>query len=131
MGAVSDSVYLTRSGIPNAQMMFVRDDLVFQDIPFTNITYKGFRVTADCFRVGGQRVLQPPFMKSDKRFTTEQTVEAAAIATIRSANERAVNRIKECEYIKKGLREAENVERVSAVFLTFGYQTNFMFYPVQ
>jgi hypothetical protein len=96
MGAVSDSEYLTRSGILEEQMMFANEDLVFKDIPFTNITDKGFRVTADCFRAGGQKVLQPPFMKSDRRFTTEQTVEAGAIATIRSANERAVCRIKEC-----------------------------------
>ena len=111
--------------------MFVQDDLVFKNIVFTNITDKGFRNTADCFRAGGQKLLQPPFMKSDKRFTTEQTVEAAAIATIRSANERAVNRIKECEYIKKGLCEAENVERIAMAYLTFGFMTNFMFYPVQ
>jgi DDE superfamily endonuclease len=131
MGAVSDSEYLTRSNILENQMMFVRDDHIFKDIVFTNITDKGFRVTADCFRAGGQKILQPPFMKSDKRFTTEQVLEAAAIATIRSANERAVSRIKECEYVKKGLREGENVERVCAVFLTFGFQVNFMFYPVQ
>jgi hypothetical protein len=131
MGAVSDSEYLTRCGILKAQWRFARKDRIFKDLPFTNITDKGFRVTADCFRAGGQLVLQPPFMSADKRFTTNQVVEAAAIATIRSANERAVCRIKESVFITKGLREAENVERVCAAFLTFGFQVNFMFYPVQ
>lgn len=131
MGAVSDSLYLTKSGILEEQMYFARDDLAYSHIPFTNITDKGFRITAEVFRIGGQRVLQPPFMKSDRRFTSDQTIEAAVIATIRSANERAVNRIKQCGYVKQGLKESENVERVASVFITFGFQCNFMFYPVQ
>ena len=132
MGAVTDSEYLTRSGILQEQMDFVEDeDGLFPEIPFTNITDKGFRITAEAFNHGNQLVLQPPFMRSDRRFLGEQTVEAAAIATIRSANERAVNRIKQCHFVKQGLLESENVERVSAVFLTFGFQCNFMFQPVQ
>jgi DDE superfamily endonuclease len=78
MGAVSDSDYLTRSGILQNQCDFVEDDL-FCDVPFTNITDKGFRVTADCFRYGRQRLLQPPFMKSNRRFSSQQTFKAAAI----------------------------------------------------
>jgi hypothetical protein len=66
---------------------------VYNNLPYTNIADKGFRVTAGCFKFGGQILLQPPFMKSDISFTSQQTFETAAIAAIWSANERAMNQI--------------------------------------
>ena len=70
--------------------------------PFTNVFDKGFRCTTAARNAGGQKVLQPTFARSDEQFTRSETLHSAAVAVVRSGNERAVNRIKYSWFLRRG-----------------------------
>jgi hypothetical protein len=69
VGAVSDTKYLSESGILELQQEFVENDET-SDLTFTNIVDKGYRYVIAAWRKG-QYLLQPTFGKSDQHFTTE------------------------------------------------------------
>lgn len=56
---------------------------------FTNIYDKGYRAKQVAWRLGKQRVLQPVWADSDRRFGRDDTLLTASVATDRGANERA------------------------------------------
>ena len=60
-------------------------------IAFTTILDKGYRVTLAPWQAGKQMVMQPVFAKSDEKFSGQQTLTSASVATDRSGNEREVN----------------------------------------
>jgi hypothetical protein len=106
-GAVSDTFYLSNSGILEEQERFVKQDATSQ-IPFTNVTDKGYRCTMAAWR-RGQFLLQPIFARADVRFNTQEVIISAAIATDRSGNERAVNVCKRSNLIKRGLQHSQKL----------------------
>ena len=113
------------------QEEFAANDLVDGKVlPFTIVLDKGYRTTQSSFHAGGQRVLQPVFAKSDRRFTRDETLRTASVATDRAGNERAVNVCKRSWYIARGLTPNMSPKRMNDAWLTFAFQSNFMYDPV-
>lgn len=96
------------------------DDLVDGEVlPFTIVLDEGYRTTQSSFHAGGQRVLQPVFAKSDRRFTRDETLCTASVATDRAGNERAVNVCKQSWYIARGLTPNMSPKRRFCVPIKF------------
>jgi hypothetical protein len=55
---------------------------------------------------------------------------SGAVATDRSANERAVNRLKASSRIAGGIHQRQDLERAADMWIAWGFQCNFMFKPV-
>lgn len=127
-GAVSDSAYLTNSGILEKQKQFALED-DSSDEPFTNILDKGYRCNVAAWR-NGQYVMQPTFAKSDKQFNTPQLLSSAAIATDRGGNERAVCVCKRSALLKRGLAPSGSLVDLDDWWLAWSFHANFMFSPV-
>ena len=131
VGATSDSHYQEHTNIFEKQNRFAKNDLVYgQLIPFTNIFDKGYRVNLPAWRAGRQQVIQPTFAKSDCKFSGRETLHTASVASDRSANERAVNRCKQSGYIQRGLKQNGDPTTMDDVWLTWSFQTNFMYNAV-
>ena len=99
-------------------------------IPFTNIFDKGYQVIMQAWKAGKQECIQPAFAKSDRRFSSNETLISATVAADRSGNERAVRYTKMSGIIQRGLRPNGSPSRYNDVWLSFSYQTNFMFRSV-
>ena len=135
-GAVSDTDYNKRAGYLRDQEEFAKIDLVDIDgtltvVVFTNIYDKGYRAKMVAWRAGKQLVLQPVWAESDKRFSRGQTLRTASVARDRGGNERAVNVCKRAWYISRGFQENSSAKLLNNAWLTWAFQSNFMFAPVQ
>lgn len=128
-GAVSDSYYLSNSGILEMQEEFAANDESSNE-PFTNVTDKGYRCNVAAWQKGKQSILQPTFAKSDQQFTTNQLLSSAAIATDRGGNERAVNVCKQSGLLKRGLQQNGTMEDLDDAWLAWSFQANFMYNSV-
>jgi hypothetical protein len=127
-GNVSDTQYQEESGLFEMQKEFAEHDLVDgKNIPVTNVFDKGYRTRLAAWRNGKQLTLQPYFAKSDRKFNRKQTISSAQVAADRSGNERAVRLSKLSGYLKRGLSNTQRLESLDKVWLTWGFQTNFMF----
>jgi hypothetical protein len=128
-GAMSDTDYFERAGILDEQQEFQNKD-TSSLLPFVNILDKGYRSNQAAWRKGGQLLLQPFFAKSDRKFTSREVLVSGAVASHRSANERAVERMKESKLVSRGIHERANLDKFADVWLAWGFQCNFMFEPV-
>jgi hypothetical protein len=128
VGAVSDTKYLSESGILEMQQDFVKTDLT-SNLPFTNIVDKGYRCVIAAWRKG-QYLVQPKFARSDRKFTTADILTSACIATDRAGNERAVNVCKYSGVIQRGLYRNGNMADLDDSWLAWSFQSNFVFRPV-
>ena len=129
-GNVSDTEYNKSAGYLKEQEVYQQNDLVGGElVPFLNIYDKGYRARDVCRR-HGQLTAQPAFCKSDKRFTGSNTLYSASIASDRGGNERAVLVSKRSGVIKRGFKAGMDVKRFQDTWLTWGFQSNFMFDPV-
>jgi hypothetical protein len=129
LGAISDTEYLERCGLLEAQKQFQQKDLS-SNLPFTNILDKGYRSILSAWRAGGQLLLQPFFAKSDRKFSSEEVLQSAAVASDRSANERAVRVMKRSGLFTDGIHQKQNLEMMDDMWLAWGFQSNFMYKPV-
>ena len=69
MGAVSATDYNRRAGYVQQQEEFQNIDLVEgQVLPFLNIYNKGYRAKMVAWKNGKQKVLQPDYVNSNRRF---------------------------------------------------------------
>jgi hypothetical protein len=127
-GGVTDSEYMLKSGITKQQEAYLKTDN--KDIPWTIILDRGCRVSVEVWQVGKQKVVQPCFSKSDMKFTDRETIQTAAVAYNRSANERAVHLAKCSDYISRGLLPNQSPRRLSDVWLAWGFHCNFIYCPV-
>ena len=131
MGAVSDSDYFVRSGILKQQQDYLPVyDACNAHVKWVNIVDKGYRVRSAAWRSGQQFVLQPSFAKSDRKFSTNETLRSAAIASDRGANERAVRLSKLSKQLQEGKIGSKSIERLSDLWLTWSFQCNFLYKPV-
>ena len=129
--ATSDSHYQEHTNIFGKQQHFATGDRVDGEIiPFTNIFDKGYRVNLPAWRAGRQQVIQPIFAKSDRKFTGRETIHSASVATVRSGNERGVHRCKLAGFIKRGVHQRTNPHLMDKVWLSWSFQSNFMYKPV-
>ena len=117
------------------QEQFAEGDLVFIRgvitlLQLMNIYDKGYHAKAVAHRAGKQLVLQPAFAESDKHFNRIQTLLSASVATDRGGNERAVNVAKRSWYVKRGFQPCTEPKQLSDAWLTWSFQSNFMYAPV-
>ena len=113
-GAISDTDYVSKSGIFDAQTDFVeKHDKADADVKHTNVT-----------------LLQPFFAKADRKFSTREVLHSAKIASHRSGNERAVNVAKRSGKIARGAECHEDLGDIADLWLCWGFQANFMFRPI-
>jgi hypothetical protein len=140
-GAVSDTYYNERAGYLKDQEKFQNKDKVLirsvngegekhQVVPFTNIYDKGYRAKLVAWRAGKQRVLQPVWANSDRRFERDETLLTASVATDRGGNERAVNVSKRAWYVSRGFQQNSCPKQLNDAWMTWSFQSNFMFEPV-
>jgi DDE superfamily endonuclease len=131
MGAVSDSDYFGRSGILQEQIEYVaKYDKANEDHKWNNVLDKGYRVGGAAWRVGNQFVLQPAFARSNKKFTTFETIRNSAIASDRGGNERAVRLAKMSGYLENAAKPNVSFDTIAIVWLCRSFQCNFMYHPV-
>ena len=129
-GNVSDTEYNKSAGYLKEQETYQQSDLVDDKmVPFLNIYDKGYRAREVCRR-HGQLMAQPAFCKSDKRFTGSNTLYSASIASDRGGNERAVLVSKRSGLIKRDFKTGADAKQLQDVWLTWGFQSNFMFKSV-
>ena len=129
-GNVSDTEYNKSAGYLNEQETYQQTDLVDGElVPFLNIYDKGYRAREVCRR-HGQLTAQPAFCKSDKRFSGARTLYSASIASDRGGNERAVLVSKRSGLIKRGFKTGMDAKQFQDAWLTWGFQSNFMFESV-
>ena len=84
MGAVSDIdyEYIRRAGYVQQQEEFQNIDLVEgQVVPFLNIYDKGYRAKMVAWKNGKQKVLQPDYANSDRRFNRIETLASSSDST--------------------------------------------------
>ena len=134
-GAVSDTQYNgegdkndEKKQILKVQWDFTRNDLVDgTEIPFTNTTDKGYRLTSAAWQYGHQLVLQPDFKTSDAKFSDKQTISSSTVASHRSGNERAVKYAKLPGILNSA--ESGNIDyrRIDDILMASGFQCNFMY----
>jgi DDE superfamily endonuclease len=130
-GGVSDTDYMQRSNILQYQQNYLPVfDSQKENYKWNIITDKGYRITTAAWQCGEQLVIQPAFAKSDKQFTSLQTLRSASVAADRSGNERAVKYAKMCSYVSSGLKNNASADRMCDVWLCWSFQCNFMFRPV-
>jgi len=126
-GGVSDTEYLNKSGILEYQKQFALNDLSDEHnnvIAFLNALDKGYRSTVAAWRSGCQLTLQPDFVKPDRQFKAIETISSAAVATDRSANERAVRLSKQSKRLKSGLETNSSYDRLADTWIIWSFITN-------
>jgi hypothetical protein len=125
-GRLGDSNMVRDSGIMPQQKDFAEMDQSSQ-VPFLNVFDKGFRNAIEADQAG-QRVLQPIFSKGDKQFNRNEVLHTAAVAHIRSGNERAVGRCKMSWFVKRGcMEQAWDIDLLCDVWEAWTFQVNFMY----
>ena len=77
-----------------------------------------------------QLVLQPDFAESERRFNRSQTLRSASVASDRGGNERAVNVAKRSWFLKRGFQKNSSAKRMNNAWMTWSFQSNFMYDPV-
>ena len=81
-GTTSNSHYQRETEIFQRQERFRKHDIVNNIIvAFTTILDKGYMVSLDAWQAGKQMVMQPVFAKSDQKFSGQETLTSAAVAT--------------------------------------------------
>jgi hypothetical protein len=76
----------------------------------------------------GQHYFQPNFAQGDRKFSGEKTLHSAAVAVVRSGNERAVKLVKMSWAIKKGasLTTTRYLATFDNIWMRWGFRVNFM-----
>ena len=88
---------------------------------------KGFRNWMEA-QSNGQKVLQPVFAKGERSFSRSEVLHTAAVAHVRSGNERAVGRCKMSWFIKNGtVNHRWDVDMLCDAWLAWTFQVNFMY----
>ena len=128
-GAIGDQAYLSKTETFEKQKIFTEIDET-SDEPATNVMDKGYRSTLEAQKQG-QRCLQPDFAESDRRFKSDQTLHSAAVAVVRSGNERAVKMVKHSWFVKRGASLYQlDYATIDDIWMGWGFRVNFMYSPV-
>jgi hypothetical protein len=99
-------------------------------LPLTNILDKGYHSILAAWRTGGQLLLQHFFTKSDRKVSSREVLLSGAVASDRSANERAVNRMEASGMIARGIHQCQDLSQAAYLWEAWGFQCNFRFNPV-
>ena len=131
VGHISDSSYIEMTNILSRQENFAKIDLVDENnIPFTLILDKGYRVIRIVWQHGRQECLQPSFASSDRTFSSAETLLSSCVAADCSGNKRAVKRCKMSGMLKRGLKPGGCPKRLDNIWKSWSFQSNFMYRSV-
>ena len=126
-GSITDTDYMLQSGILERQQQWIDDNPDEKDVPWYNIMDKGYRVSREAWNNNNQHVLQPVFGRNGQKFSTNETFLSAAIAKVRSGNERGVNVVKPYEFVANALKPGESIKRLADTWLAVGFAANFKY----
>jgi hypothetical protein len=125
-GHSDDTRFIADSGILRMQREFAENDSS-SNKPCLNIFDKGYQCVLQAL-MEGQECLQPTFAESDTQFTDRATLYSAAVAVVRSGNERAVNRCKMSRFIRHGNVDGlYDIDFCCDIWEAFTFQVNFMY----
>lgn len=130
-GAMGDSEYIVKARVLEKQKRFSMNDLSSPQGAI-NVMDKGYRTTLMA-QAMGQTNMQPAFSVTDQKFNARETLYSAAIAALRSGNERAVHSVKQSWLLTKNaaaISKNPDLKYLSDVWLAFGFQVNFMYCSV-
>jgi hypothetical protein len=130
-GGIGDQDYLSKTNIFEKQKAFaMKDDT--SDETGLNVLDKGYRSTLAAPQLQGQHCFQPDFAQCDRKFNGEKTLHSAAVAVVRSGNERAVKQVKMSWVIKKGasLATTRDLATLDNIWIGWGFRINFIYSPV-
>jgi len=88
-GGIDDTAYVNATRIFETQQSLALHDVTSSNT-FINFFDHGYCVLLDAQQHGGQLCVQPVFSKWKRKFNTRKVLYLAAVATVRSGNERAV-----------------------------------------
>ena len=71
--------------------------------------------------------LQSCFDKSDKRFSSSQSLRSSSVATDWGGNERVVNAVKRAWFLKRGFQNNLSEKQMNDAWMTWSNQCNFMY----
>jgi hypothetical protein len=94
-------------------------------LPFTNIYDKRYGAMMIDWKYGAQKVLQPEWAKSDKRFRRDQTLLSASVAMDRGGNERAVNVCKRAWFVSRGFLPNMSPKQLNEAWTTWSFQQSY------
>jgi hypothetical protein len=129
-GGIGDQDYLSKTKIFEKQKAFAKKDDT-SDETGLNVLDKGYRSTLAA-QLQGQHCFQPDFAQCDRKFNGEKTLHSAAVAVVRSGNERAVKQVKMSWVIKKGasLTTSIDLATLDNIWMGWGFRINFIYSPV-
>lgn len=130
VGAISDTEYMNRTQVMKCQELFVKLQSQHTGIPFFNVLDRGYRISSLAWTHGKQVTMQPSFTSASQKFSSNQVLYSASVASDRSGNERAVNRLKMSHRLSRGIGKTERTDCIASLWLTWGFQVNFMFEAV-
>ena len=126
-GGINDSRYVKMVTIFDKQQKYAHYDET-DHWPFTNIFDRGYQVVLDGIKCGNQICIQPAFTDNEKKFTTNEVLYSAAIAALRSGNERAVKQVKTSWWLRRGCTfQIWDMHLLSDIWLAWVFQINFMY----
>jgi hypothetical protein len=128
-GSITDLDYIICAVILEMQQKFIEthDEQNF-NLKFVIIVDKGFHITHAAWVI--QTMLQPHFAKANTKFTGNQMLYSASVASDQGGNEYAVCLSKKAGFLSRGLQQNANVDQYCDSWLTWGFQVNFMYKPV-
>ena len=128
-GAIGDQDYLSKTETFEKQKQFTEADKT-SDEPALNVLDKGYR-SCLAAQKEGQQCMQPNFAQSDMRFNSNQTLNSAAVAVVRSGNERAVRVVKRSWFVRRGGSLGFlDLSLINDVWMAWGFRVNFIYSPV-
>ena len=90
---------------------------------------KGCRLSIEAAQLD-QICLQPHFAKSDNQFSRHELLSSAAVAYLRSGNERQVKNMKRSRMMQQGVPSVNfDLIRLDNIWMAWGFQVNFMYKP--
>ena len=100
-GHSDDTRFIEDTKILQKQQLFAENDSSSLK-SFLDVFDKGYQCVLSAGEHGGQYCLQPAYAESEKQFKDNIALYSAAVAVVRSGNERAVNRCKMSWFNKRG-----------------------------
>ena len=129
-GGIGDQDYLSKTKIFEKQKQFADKDVSYPE-PGLNVLDKDY-VSTLAAQLCGQQCFQPDFAQSDKKFSGERTLHSAAVAVVRSGNERAVKIVKHSWVLKRGASFAPSMDlsTLDNIWFGWGFRVNSMYIPI-
>jgi len=121
---ITDSSYIKQTKIFETQQSVASHDITSSQ-PFPNLFDCGYHVILDAHQHGGQHCVQPSFSWHNKNFETKNVLYSAAVAMVRSGNERAVKQVKTSWKHECTFQATLSLDMLANIWIAWGFQVNF------